>query len=108
MYDTLGYLPEVLVNQSLGSYVGEHIFKPLNMSASTYSIANAEGGLVADGFQVSGQDLKRGLGGVKKAIVPYYVRPGGEPAGAGSGGVIASARDMVCLVNLTIQWLPLC
>ena len=97
MYDSLGYLPEVLVNQSLPSYVDQHIFKPLDMSTATYSVAEAEAGQMAHGFQVSGQDLKRGLDGTKKAIVPYYVRPSEEALSLGSSGIIASARDMVCV-----------
>lgn len=97
MYDSLAYLPEVFVNQSLPSYVDQHIFKPLDMSTATYSVAEAEAGQMAHGFQVSGQDLKRGLDGIKKAIVPYYVRPSEEALSVGSGGIIASARDMVCV-----------
>lgn len=98
MYDSLAYLPERLVNQSLPSYVDQHIFKPLNMSTATYSVAEAEAGQIAHGFQFSGQYLKQGLNGTKKAIVPHYMRPSQEPPSFGSGGVIASARDMVCVV----------
>ena len=98
MYDSLAYLPELLVNQSLPSYVDQHIFKPLNMSTATYSVAEAEAGQFAHGFQFSGQYLKQGLNGIKKAIVPHYTRPSQEAPSVGSGGVIASARDMVCVV----------
>jgi len=99
MYDSLAYLPEMLVNQSFASYVDQHIFKPLNMSTATYSVATAEAGRMAHGFQVSGQDLKRSLNGTRKAIVPHYMRPLEEAISAGSGGVIASARDMATWVS---------
>jgi hypothetical protein len=72
------------------------------MVNSTYSIAKAEKGLMADGFQISGQDLKRGLNGTKKPIIPFYERLGDEleeSISAGSGGVISSARDMVRSVD---------
>ncbi|KAF9445116.1 hypothetical protein P691DRAFT_777810 [Macrolepiota fuliginosa MF-IS2] len=72
------------------------------MSTATYSIATAEGGFLADGFQLSGQDLKRSLDGVKKAIVPLFKRPGEEDGIAGSGGVIASARDLVTWVSMLL------
>ncbi len=101
MYDSLAYLPEVLVNQSFPSFLDQHIFKPLNMSTATYSVAEAEAGHMAHGFQTSGQDLKRGLGGTKKAIIPYYMRPSEEALSVGSGGVFASARDMVCVFYST-------
>lgn len=103
LYHTLGYLPEALVNQTLSAYVDHHIFKPLGMTDSTYSIADAEKHLLADGFQISGQDLRRGLNGTKKPIIPFYERPGEESVGAGSGGVISSARDMVSSLMILIS-----
>ncbi|KAF9449778.1 beta-lactamase/transpeptidase-like protein [Macrolepiota fuliginosa MF-IS2] len=102
MYDSLGYLPEVLVNQELGSYVEQHIFTPLNMSSSTYSVAKAEGGSLADGFTPSEQGPKRDIDGVKKAIIPYYVRPEDENLSAGSGGVKSSARDMAMWLSMLL------
>jgi CubicO group peptidase (beta-lactamase class C family) len=96
-YDSLGLLPEILVGESLSAYVDRHIFQPLGMVNSTYSIAKAEKGDLADGFQISGEDLKRGLNGTKKPIIPFFERPGDleQSISAGSGGIISSARDMV-------------
>jgi CubicO group peptidase (beta-lactamase class C family) len=96
MYDTLGYLPQLFINQTLGSYVEEHIFQRLDMSSATYSVGKAEEGPIAHGFQISGQDLGQGLDGVKMEVVPFYKRPGDEVQSSGSGGVIGSARDAVC------------
>ncbi|KAF5360710.1 hypothetical protein D9756_004739 [Leucocoprinus leucothites] len=94
MYDSLAYLPQTLVNQSFASYMEQHIFHPLCMSSTTYSIAQAEKGLLANGFVHSGQDQKLGLDGVQKPIVPFFVRPGDEYDLAGCGGVLSSARDL--------------
>ena len=97
MYETLSYLPEVLLNQTYEAYIAEHIFKPLNMSASTFSVAEAEArGTLADGFQPDAQDFTKGKNGTLKATVPYFLRPGEERTWAGAGGVLTSARDLVC------------
>ena len=50
MYETLSYLPEALLNQTYEAYIAEHIFKPLNMTSSTFSVVEAEArGTLADG-----------------------------------------------------------
>jgi CubicO group peptidase (beta-lactamase class C family) len=95
MYDILAYLPEILVKRSFTSYVEEHIFKPLNMSSSRYSVVKAEKGLLVDGFTQNGQDLKLGMDGFQKPIIPFFARPGNEYDFAGCGGVLASTRDLV-------------
>ena len=96
MYETLSYLPEVLLNQTYESYIAEHIFKPLNMTASTFSVAEAEArGTLADGFQRDEQDITKGKNGTLMATVPYFQRPGEERTWAGAGGVLTSARDLV-------------
>ena len=96
MYETLAYLPEVLLNQTYEEYVAEHIFKPLDMMASTFSVAEAESrGTLAHGFQPDAQDLTKGKNGTLRATVPYFQRPGEEWTWAGAGGVLTSARDLV-------------
>ena len=98
MYETLYYLPEVLLNQPYESYIAEHLFKPLNMTSSTFSVAEAEAqGTLVDGFERDEQDITKGKNGTLKAIVPYFQRPGEERTGAGAGGVFTSARDLVHL-----------
>ena len=42
MYETLSYFPEVLLNQTYDVYIAEYIFKPLNMTVSTFSVVEAE------------------------------------------------------------------
>ena len=50
MYTTLSYLPTLFLNQSFESYIQEHIFDPLNMSSTTFSVAHAKlGGHLAQG-----------------------------------------------------------
>ena len=96
MYETLSYLPEILLNQTYESYIAQHIFNPLNMTASTFSVAEAEArGTLADGFQRDMQDVTKGENGTLTAIVPYYQRPGEERTLAGAGGILASAKDLV-------------
>ena len=96
MYETLSYLPEVLLNQTYEAYIAEHIFKPLNMTASTFSVVEAEArGTLAHGFQHDAQDFTKGKNGTLKATVPYFQRPGEEKTWAGAGGVLTSARDLV-------------
>lgn len=96
MYETLSYLPVILLNQSYESYVAQHIFQPLNMSSTTFSVAQAEeSGNLAEGHLASDRDFSRGLDGTLKPIVPYWFRPGEERTWAGAGGVISSGRDLV-------------
>jgi CubicO group peptidase (beta-lactamase class C family) len=103
MFEALAYLPTLLLNQSYESYIQQHIFNPLEMSASTFSISQAEKATLgegstktlAHGFYWSTQDLTIGRNGTLLPIVPYFKRPGEEEIFAGAGGVLSSARDMV-------------
>ncbi|KNZ77126.1 hypothetical protein J132_06634 [Termitomyces sp. J132] len=42
MYETISHLPKRLLNVSFECFVNQHIFKPLGMNASTYSVEEAE------------------------------------------------------------------
>lgn len=96
MFETASYLPSLLLNQSFESYIAQHMFEPLNMSSSTYSVAEAEAsGQLAHGFQRSMEDVLHGVNGTLTATVPYFQRPGEETIWAGAGGVLSSARDLV-------------
>lgn len=96
MFETPSYLPQLLLNQTFESYISEHMFQPLNMTSSTYSVAEAEqSGHLADGFQQSMRDMLKGENGTLTATVPYFHRPGEETIWAGAGGVLTSARDLV-------------
>ncbi|KAF5323782.1 hypothetical protein D9619_012929 [Psilocybe cf. subviscida] len=102
MYETLSYLTQVLLNQTFESYVSEHLFGPLNMTSSTYSVAEAEAsGNLAHGFGWDGEDAtledrtgEPGKNGTRIPMVPYFQRPGEEKTWAGAGGVLTSARDL--------------
>ena len=96
MYETLSQLPRTLLSQSFESYVAEHIFKPLGMQSSTYSVAEAEAsGMLSHGFQYDMQDYLYGKNGTRVATVPYFQRPGEEGIWAGAAGVLSSAKDLV-------------
>lgn len=104
MYDSLSYLPTLFLNQTFESYIDQHIFTPLNMSSSTYSVAEAENrGTLADGFQYHMRDLARGINGTKRAMVPFFDRPGEEAIRAGAGGVLASARDLAMWASMLLN-----
>lgn len=96
MYEALSHLQPTLLNQSFESYIGAHIFAPLGMNASTYSVAEAEArGTLAHGFQWSMKDALAGRNGTRTATVPYFQRPGEERIWAGAAGILSSARDLV-------------
>jgi CubicO group peptidase (beta-lactamase class C family) len=103
MYETLSHLPSTLLNQSFESYISEHLFQPLNMSASTYSIAEAEAsGNFADGFHRSMRDIIADVDGKLTATIPYFLRPGEENIWAGAGGIITSARDLTNWIKMLL------
>ncbi|KAJ7092895.1 beta-lactamase/transpeptidase-like protein [Mycena belliarum] len=104
MYETLSHLPPTLLNQSFESYIAEHLFAPLGMDASTYSVAEAEArGTLAHGFQWDMQDWLVGVNGTRTATVPYFQRPGEEKIWAGAGGVLTSARDLSTWVAMLLN-----
>ncbi|KAJ3885239.1 beta-lactamase/transpeptidase-like protein [Lentinula edodes] len=104
MYETLSYLPELLLDQPFELYIAEHLFNPLNMSASTYSVAIAEESSehMAHGYMRSMRDEITGVSGTLTPIVPYFSRPGNEKIWAGAGGVITSARDLSVWVAMLL------
>ncbi|KAF8163798.1 beta-lactamase/transpeptidase-like protein [Crassisporium funariophilum] len=104
MYETLSYLPQVLLNQTYESYVKQHLFGPLNMTASTYSVAEAESrGTLVDGFQWHMRDITKGINGTLVPTVPYFQRPGEERTWAGAGGVLTSSRDLTMWISMLLN-----
>ncbi|KAH6904352.1 beta-lactamase/transpeptidase-like protein [Coprinopsis sp. MPI-PUGE-AT-0042] len=97
MYETLSYLPTLFLNQTYESYIQQHLFNPLNMTSTTFSVKRAEGEFghrLAEGHLQHLRDATRGEKGWIKPTVPYYLRPGEEKLLAGAGGIISSARDI--------------
>ncbi|KAJ7135135.1 beta-lactamase/transpeptidase-like protein, partial [Mycena filopes] len=104
MYETLSHLPPTLLNQTFESYITEHLFAPLNMSSSTYSVAEAEErGTLAHGFHWDMQDNLFGRNGTRTASVPYFQRPGEEKIWAGAAGVLASSRDLATWIAMLLN-----
>ncbi|KAJ7748424.1 beta-lactamase/transpeptidase-like protein [Mycena metata] len=104
MYETLSHLLPTLLDQSFESYIAEHIFTPLGMNASTYSVAEAEArGTLAHGFHWSMKDLLVGRNGSLTATVPYFQRPGEEKIWAGAAGILTSARDLSVWVSMLLN-----
>ncbi|KIK51282.1 hypothetical protein GYMLUDRAFT_208774 [Collybiopsis luxurians FD-317 M1] len=103
MYETLSYLPTLLLDQPYESYISENLFRPLNMTASTYSVAVAEAsGQLAHGHMRSMRDKIAGINGTLVPAVPYFSRPGEEKIWAGAGGVIMSVRDLSVWVAMLL------
>ncbi|EAU90805.1 hypothetical protein CC1G_09282 [Coprinopsis cinerea okayama7 len=99
MYETLSYLPQVLLNQSYESYVHQQLLAPLNMSSTFFDVGLVQkgeefGDRMAEGHLADMRDFRRGRKGVLKPVVPYFFRPGEEKVWAGAGGLISSPRDM--------------
>ncbi|KAJ7461119.1 beta-lactamase/transpeptidase-like protein [Mycena latifolia] len=104
MYETLSHLPPTLLNQTFESYIAEHLFAPLGMESSTYSVAEAEArGTLAHGFYWSMRDHLFNLTGTKTATVPYFQRPGDEKIWAGAAGVLTSVRDLSTWVAMLLN-----
>ncbi|KAJ7155755.1 beta-lactamase/transpeptidase-like protein [Mycena filopes] len=104
MYETLSHLPPTLLNQTFESYIAEHLFTPLNMTASTYSVAEAEErGTLAHGFHWDMQDNLFGRNGTRTATVPYFQRPGEEKIWAGAAGVLTSSRDLATWIAMLLN-----
>ncbi|KAJ7024026.1 beta-lactamase/transpeptidase-like protein [Mycena alexandri] len=104
MYETLSQLSPTLLNQTFESYIAEHLFAPLGMSSSTYSVAEAEErGTLAHGFHWDMQDNLFGLNGTRTATVPYFQRPGEEKIWAGAAGVLTSSRDLATWVAMLLN-----
>ncbi|KAH0589798.1 hypothetical protein H2248_005512 [Termitomyces sp. 'cryptogamus'] len=122
MYETISHLPKRLLNVSFECFVNQHIFKPLGMNASTYSVEEAEARryppdyifsdsldartisanhatesipVMAEGHQYSLRDFYLKERGELRPTVPYFQRPGEERIWAGAGGILTSIRDMV-------------
>ncbi|KAJ7236223.1 beta-lactamase/transpeptidase-like protein [Mycena rebaudengoi] len=103
MYEMLSHLHPTLLNQSFEAYVAEHMFSPLGMLTSTYSVAEAEArGTLAHVFHWSMEDQLYGRNGTRTATVPYFQRPGEETISAGAAGVLTSARDLHPETNETV------
>ncbi|KAF9455443.1 beta-lactamase/transpeptidase-like protein [Collybia nuda] len=104
MYEALSHLPRVFLNQSYESYISQHLFSRLDMSDSTFSVAEAEArGQLAHGFQWTMRDMYTGANGRLIATVPYFQRPGEEKVWAGAGGVLTSTRDMAKWMKMLLN-----
>ncbi|KAK0489936.1 beta-lactamase/transpeptidase-like protein [Armillaria luteobubalina] len=105
MYMLLSYLPEILLPHKppFARYVKEHIFEPLGLTSTTYSVdvARASGnlaqGMARDGVNKT-EDLF-GKGNPRAMRHPNWFLAGGEDGNykSGAGGAINSAKDAALL-----------
>ncbi|KAF5346759.1 hypothetical protein D9756_010353 [Leucocoprinus leucothites] len=76
MYESHSHLP-TLLNQTFESYINQHIPSSLPVSSPTYSAAETKlRRTFANGSQDHMSVLTRGINGTKRAMVPYFARPG--------------------------------
>jgi CubicO group peptidase (beta-lactamase class C family) len=83
----------------------EHFFDALSMNSTTVSVAKAQKlphGQLSEGFLRSGRNLQLGQEGVRTAIQPFFIPEGEEEIWRGAGGVLTSARDLVCILSLIL------
>ncbi|KAK0200076.1 beta-lactamase/transpeptidase-like protein [Desarmillaria ectypa] len=101
MYMLLSYLPELLLPHKppFARYVKEHIFEPLGLTSTTYSVdvAQASGNLV-QGMARDGVNKTEnlfGMGTPRAMWHPNWFLAGDEDGNykSGAGGVISSAKD---------------
>ncbi|KAG7440581.1 beta-lactamase/transpeptidase-like protein [Guyanagaster necrorhizus] len=111
MYMLLSYLPELLLphKPSFARYVKEHIFEPLGLTSTTYSldVAQASGNLVQgmarDGINKTENIFGRGT--PRAMWHPNWFLSGGEDGNykAGAGGVISSAKDAATWLQALLE-----
>jgi len=82
--DVLGRVLEVISGQTLGTYLDEHIFKPLGMTDTGFSVPEQDLGRIAEPF---GRDPQ---GGLQMRLID--VRQA-TPMESGGGGLVSTAMD---------------
>lgn len=81
-FGILGYLIELVSNQSLGQYFSEHIFEPLGMTTTGYNYSDFEEEKLAIPYDL-------GVTGGELTPLPNY-----NPAPLGCGGLRTSVLDL--------------
>ncbi|KAK0186837.1 beta-lactamase/transpeptidase-like protein [Armillaria mellea] len=111
MYMLLSYLPEILLPDKppFARYVKEHIFEPLGLTSTTYSVnvARASGNL-AQGMardRVNKTENLFGMGIPRAMRHPNWFLAGGEDGNykSGAGGVISSAKDAATWLQALLE-----
>jgi CubicO group peptidase (beta-lactamase class C family) len=117
MYATLSFLPSIIwgTDDSFLSLVEKHIFEPLALNETTWDRNQLIHGFSrvgdfprpsAEQGTPSQEDVWEAFTQGKPLVWPPEVSVEGDIV-AGAGGVISSARDMVCLSNPLPRY-PMC
>lgn len=95
MYTAVAYTIATYSGMSYPDFVKERIFKPLGMSTTTFSRAEAANtGLLTHGWSSQGRRL------------PYWLSDEKIDVLGGPGGIISSSVDMVSMLTLrNVKWL---
>ena len=82
--DVLGRLVEVVSGQTLGAFLQQHIFQPLGMTDTAFSVPAPQHGRIAEAFAVDPE------GGVQMRLIDVREDPVME---SGGGGLASTAAD---------------
>lgn len=99
MYITASLIVKRLSGIPYPDFVRDHIFAPLGLSSTTFNITAAKAsGHLAEGFAVVKSNVSDGEGWFKHTFkpIPFFLPESSAELNAGPGGVITSARDLVC------------
>ncbi|KAF9022866.1 beta-lactamase/transpeptidase-like protein [Hymenopellis radicata] len=102
MYAIASYLPTTLVGVPFARYVKEHIFDPLNLSATYSSIVASESGHLAQGFDRDGIEYTGDFFTTGTPVAIPYWNPDVDEDGApwsGMGGIIMNGRDIATFLQ---------
>ena len=87
MYALAGLIVEKYANQSLPSYVKEHIFDPLGMTSTSYDAVSAEAaGSLSQSFTTFNGTTRR---------IPLWMDDNAQRVIGAAGGVVSNIVDMV-------------
>jgi CubicO group peptidase (beta-lactamase class C family) len=82
-HDVLGRLIEVVSGQRFDAFLREHIFAPLDILDTSFSVPEAKRNRLATVYRANGE----------KGLLPLPVNHGSETFFSGGGGLFSTARD---------------
>ena len=86
-HEVLAALIEKLTGQRFGEYLEEHIFRPLGMHDTAFSMDNLKNGILANQYSYCGPDQPLECKGPANCLIPPILKE------SASGGLISSVND---------------
>ena len=92
--DVLGRLVEVLSGQTLGAFLQQHVFQPLGMTDTGFSVPVQQHGRIAEAFAIDPE------GGLQMRLIDVREDAAMESGGGGLASTAADyARFLQCMLN---------